>query len=459
MLDKVRAVTEKYIIPAQTNRLLIALSGGADSVCLLHVFLRLQGEYGLGVEALHLNHCLRADESDRDEGFVRALCGAVGIPLTVERAQVAALAEEAGESLEECARRIRYGFFEREAKSRGALVATGHNQDDNAETVILNLIRGTGLRGLCGIPRSRGIFVRPLLSLSRPEIEAYCHENGLKYVTDSSNASHDFTRNRIRHRIMPLLRAENPRFLERTAGMAERLRDDADFLDGLAEEALQSIGRDKGFDREAFLALPPAISLRVLMRILKGAGLSAGRDTVLSLAGMIRAGEGARSLGGDISLKSGKKSFRLIKKEKPQPFFSVDITVDELLAGGCRELYSGKIVSFSTRKHKVSKNMPEILKKGFTCAIDCDRISKIVTFRGRLPADRLRLNGRGCSKTLKNIFQEAGISPAGRTRLAVVADELGIIAVEGIGVCERAAISPETGRALILYFPEGRNAQ
>ena len=187
--------------------LVCAVSGGKDSVCLLHVMLSLQKELSITVEAAHLNHQLRGAESDRDEAFVRNLCDSLGVRLTVSRADVLSRCKQTGESVEEAARVLRYQFFE----SLGKPVATAHTQDDNLETVLLNLVRGTALRGLCGIPPKRGKIIRPMLCVSRAEVETYLEQHALSHVEDSTNASSLPLRNRLRHEVVPLLMRENPK--------------------------------------------------------------------------------------------------------------------------------------------------------------------------------------------------------------------------------------------------------
>lgn len=179
-----RFIRENELIkPGST--LVCAVSGGKDSVCLLHVMRSLQKELFITVKAAHLNHQLRGEESDRDEAFVRNLCESLSVPLTVSRADVLARCKETGESVEEAARVLRYRFF----ASLEGVVATAHTQDDNLETVLLNLVRGTALRGLCGIPPKRGQIVRPMLCVSRAEVEQYLLQNHLAHVEDSSNDS------------------------------------------------------------------------------------------------------------------------------------------------------------------------------------------------------------------------------------------------------------------------------
>ena len=173
MMDVLSAI-RIFGLSENEKNIAVALSGGADSVALLMGLYRLKEELGLTLSALHLNHCLRAEESDRDEAFVKRLCSKLYIPLTVGRADVNAVAEKEGISTELAARQVRYDFFEKNATG---VVATAHTADDNLETVIYRLTRATGINGLCGIPARRGIYIRPLLCCAREDIEAFLKEN------------------------------------------------------------------------------------------------------------------------------------------------------------------------------------------------------------------------------------------------------------------------------------------
>ena len=212
MLDTVKRTISDYMMLETGENVLVALSGGADSTALL-LSLR---ELGYPVRAFHLNHCLRGAESDRDEAFCRRLCEKLGVELTVERVDIAAAAGDS--AVEETARRIRYARLEHAA--HGAQIAVAHNADDNLETVLFHLVRGSGAKGVSGIPPVRGAVIRPLLFAERREIEAFLRENGQDYVTDSSNLSDDYTRNRLRHSVLPVLRGINEQAAQAGQGTA-----------------------------------------------------------------------------------------------------------------------------------------------------------------------------------------------------------------------------------------------
>ena len=202
MLDTVKRTISDYMMLETGENVLVALSGGADSTALL-LSLR---ELGYPVRAFHLNHCLRGAESDRDEAFCRRLCEKLGVELTVERVDIAAAAGDS--AVEETARRIRYARLEHAA--HGAKIAVAHNADDNLETMLFHLVRGTGAKGLTGIPPVRGRIIRPLIEVERREIEAFLRERGQDFVTDSTNADTAYTRNRLRQEVVPVLRELNP---------------------------------------------------------------------------------------------------------------------------------------------------------------------------------------------------------------------------------------------------------
>ena len=189
----------------RTGCVIAAYSGGADSTCLLYHLAHWCAENNVRLLAAHVNHGIRGDDADRDEAFCRETCETLGIPLAVRRENVPELARQTGRGLEETAREVRYTFFdELSAQHGGALIATAHNADDQLETVLFHLLRGSGLRGLCGIdPLRDGRFLRPLIADSGADIRRWCADNRIPYVTDATNADTDYTRNFIRHRLLP----------------------------------------------------------------------------------------------------------------------------------------------------------------------------------------------------------------------------------------------------------------
>ena len=276
----------KYNMLPRGSRVLCAVSGGADSMCLLHWLSSARAEYGITLFAAHYEHGLRGEESLRDAEFTRAQCDALGIPCRIGHGDVASYAVEHRLGTEDAARTLRYRFLEETAEDFGCdRIATAHSLNDNAETVLMNLCRGAGTRGLAGIPPVRGQLIRPLLSTDRDEIEDYLREHGIPHVEDSSNRSDDYTRNRIRHQMIPLLKEENPSVLRSIARTAELVREDDACLCRESERFLREHRQGNSIPSKALLRLEPAVASRVI-RAMCGSSVSMERTyALLTFAG------------------------------------------------------------------------------------------------------------------------------------------------------------------------------
>lgn len=266
-----------------------ALSGGADSVSLLQALITLRERLGITVSACHVNHCLRGEESDRDMQFCEDLCARLGVELKILKIDVAAQ-QQKHESLEECARRIRYAFFDE--VSRGKKLATAHNSNDCAETVILNMLRGTGLKGLCGIPPVRGNIIRPLIYCTRAEVERYCAENSLSFVTDSTNLCCDYTRNKVRHGILPQMLEINGSLFDTMSRMEKSLREDSELLEGMASEALEKAQKNGGWVAAELAKLPKPVRARAVKQILSANGIEPSALRINTTLEIIENGKG-----------------------------------------------------------------------------------------------------------------------------------------------------------------------
>ncbi len=287
--EKVKSAVCDYNMTVSGECVVVALSGGADSVSLLFALNSLAGELGITLSACHVNHGLRGEEADADMRFCQRLCERLGIELKLLKTDVRS-SQRKHESIEETARRIRYEFFAQ--VSDGKKLATAHNRNDSAETVLLNLMRGTGLKGLCGIPPVRGNIIRPLIYCTRQQVEEYCAENGLDYVTDKTNLCDDYTRNKVRHIILPEMMKINGSLPDTMARMERSLREDSDYLEAMADEALAAAKTYGGYKAAMLAELPKPIYSRAVRKILMDGGIEPSTLRITMAQEIINAGRG-----------------------------------------------------------------------------------------------------------------------------------------------------------------------
>ena len=392
MLNKLRRFAREQGLIAPGDTIVCAVSGGADSMALLWALYLLKDEWGLELSAAHFNHHLRGEESDRDEAFVRDFCEGYGIPLHLGQGNV-----EAGKKgLEAAARDARYAFL----STLPGKIATAHTADDNAETVLMHLIRGTGLKGLGGIAPRRGQLIRPLLSATRTDVESFLDEYAVAHIEDSSNGTDEFLRNRLRRHVMPLLKNENPKLAENLSATALRLRQDEEVLSHFAAAA----PRDIAFLRTLF----PSARNRVLMQILKESGVKEPEAIHIRL------------------LES------LVFSENPsaQANFPGGITIGRNY--GNLEVVSKcalQEIAFTCCEAEAIINTPD----AFTVVPVGD-----LYFRSRKTGDTIRLPGG--TKSIKKLFIDRKIPSARRDSVPILCDEAGILGIPGIGVnLDRAA--------------------
>ena len=421
MLSKVIKAIEKYGMLDGANRVTVALSGGADSVCLAHMLSILKGKYGFSLSAIHINHQLRGEESDRDQAFAEELCKSLDIPLTVRSVDVNGYANKTAQSIELAARELRYKAF---GELEG-VVATAHHTGDNLETVIYNMTRGTGLKGLCGIPPVRDNFIRPLIFCTREEIENYLLENSLSFVVDSSNLTNDYTRNILRHKVTPVLKGINPALERRTYSMCENLREEEDFLSLTASKIYLLCLKGDALDAELLSVQHSAIIKRVIaLYISERLGINLDSLHLNNLK--------------DITLRSGRASLpqncsAVCQKGK----FFIEKNGEE----DCRQEYSVETTD------ELIENTEKINSLFLKNAVDCDKIKGNLVIRTRAEGDSIRLEGRGCTKTLKKLFNEYKIPKYSREFLPVASDDEGVVWIYGIGVSERVAVDKTTRRS------------
>lgn len=404
MQNKLLAFIRQQNLIRTGDTVIAAVSGGADSVALLFALYLLKEKLGIRLEAAHFNHHLRGAESDRDEAFVKALCHRFDIPL-----HLGGEAVKAGKKgLEAAARDARYDYF----STLSGKIATAHTADDNAETVLMHLIRGTGLKGLGGIAPIRGNLIRPMLTVTRQENEAFLAEWCLGHVDDSSNESDDFLRNRLRHHVMPLLKAENPRLSENVSQMALRLRLDEEYLSS------QVVGIPRV---EELKALHPAIRSRHLEGFLKENGIKEPEDRhIKAVEGLLYAASPSARV--DLpGAAIGRNYDRLERVKQPElPETAVLTCPGEAVFGPYR------ICCCPAQELINTEDTFTILPQG----------ALLVT--ARRAGDEIRLPGG--TKKLKKLYIDRKIPAPQRSLLPVLRDEAGVLGVYSIGVSlDRAA--------------------
>ena len=449
--QKALCALRQYPLFSQGDRIAVGVSGGADSVALLRFLAALRPQFGWDLVVCHIHHGLRGAEADRDECFVRALAEQLGLPCAVSRIDAAALALRDHISVEEAGRTARYAFFAQTA-GEGGRIATAHTLDDSIETVLMNLVRGTGLRGLCGIPRIRGNIVRPLLDCTRAEVEDYLGALGQPYCTDSTNLTDDYTRNRIRHDILPRLCALNPNFPGAMARMLPRLAAQQALTDCLAAQSAQQLhAACGGLSRQGLSALPEPVCDRLLLRLLEQNRLPVSAAAVERMTETLRTGGkldlAARSwffvAQGDLAAVIYAPPGGIPPVPVPLPQEETPVILPFSPQKSLKLTLCNKIVANTSEKFNIS-----LLKY----AIDCDRIKGYSFMRTRRPGDTICIGKK--QLPLGEAWAAAGIPALLRPALMVLADEQGVLWAEGIGSSSRAAVTENTKQYVIIECQE-----
>lgn len=405
MLNKVLATLGRYEMVRPGDHVICAVSGGADSMALLWCMWLLRQKLGISVSAAHFNHHLRGAESDSDAEFVRDFCDFHDIPLFFGEGNVV----PGRKGLEAAAREARYAFL----RSLDGTVATAHTADDNAETVLMHLIRGSGLRGLGGVTPKSDRLIRPMLDVTRTEVEAFLREHWIRFVTDSSNRTDDYLRNRLRHHVMPLLKGENPSIATGLSAAAQRLRQDAQLLDALAEQIDPS-------DVAALRSAPPSLRRRALERLLRQNGFPEPSASHIEQAeGLVFSDKpSARAKFGPIHLV---RRYDRLAVER-EAFVVPTIPLPREGAVALPEL--GLLIRTGPASGEADGS------EAFTVC----PVGEMVV-RSRQSGDSLTT--RGGTKTLKKRFIDQKIPQWDRSAVPVIVDDLGVLGVRGFGPDEK----------------------
>ena len=446
METKILTTIQKYRMLEAGGSIVAGVSGGADSMCLLHFLYILRKDWNLTVIAAHVNHGLRGEEAKRDEEFVQSWCEAHGVPFEVLHADVNALAKVSGQGTEACGRDVRYRFFSGLAEKYGASIATAHTASDNAETVLFHLIRGTGTRGLSGIKPVRGNIVRPLIEITREEVEAYCRENDVPYLTDSTNLRDDYTRNRLRHHLVPLCKEINPSFEKGVLRLSETLSHDDTYIMEQAEAALDNARLGNGtYSGKMLAALPAPVLARAVMLCAQAFSCRCMEQKHISaVCGFIYEGAGACDLPCGLQAIVSQGMFRIVQKEKPAEKWEIPLTDAVSLTK-----YNKKLNVCVCSKMEYDKKT-KFNKKLLNNSMDYAIISKHPAFRTRREGDTFLPLGKNGTKTVKKLFNEYKIPREQRGKILLLARGSEVLWIDGYGVSPHAAVSDKTQRVLII---------
>ena len=433
MKEKVMATMERYRMLSRGERVVIGVSGGKDSVALLHILHALRNELQLTLTAVHIHHGIRGAEADRDERFVQSLCDGLGVELKCFHYNIPELAREQGIGEEACGRELRYKAFE----SIGAdKIATAHTLSDSIETTLFHLARGSGSRGLSGIPPMRGNIIRPLIDCTSEEVLAYLKEHALSYVEDSTNRSADYTRNKIRLELVPLLQELNPGFQTHMAQTQSILREQNDYLKAQAEQAAERCNMDAA----ALAALPPALqheTIRYLCQ--KRLGVMPDYIHTLALEQML-SGKCASvqiNSGAVLRVRAGRLEF-------PEPTAAVQYAF---------RLQPGSYdIGIGTLNVQVlnCKQIENLKAHAFSFAVDYDTIKSNPVCRNRQAGDRFYDAKRKVSKSMKKYLNEIAFAPEKRGAFPVFC--VGETVIGTLGSAPAKAYAPDEHTKKVLYI-------
>ena len=460
LLIKIRETIKKYSMLEPGDRVVIAVSGGPDSVCLLSVLHALAKDLDLTLHVAHLDHMFRGEESADEALFVEGLAKKFNIAATIKKIDVPAFCRERGLSAQAGAREIRYGFLANVAEKVGAArIATGHTAADQAETFLMRLVRGAGVSGLSAIPPKRGNIIRPLIEATREDVLDYLKSAGLEYATDPSNARPVYTRNRIRSDVLPVLREFNPRIVETLAAEASLLRDEDEAIEAYVTQMMQGMfDQEEGIiaiKRAEFNALPPALRRR-MFRLAAGlinAGSPAlSRVQVDEALGFIAGSQTGRAM----RLPHG------LRVEREYERFNLSTTQE------AKHFSHALAVRGTTTIPELGIEIERVLSDGgsawetddknyrWQALFDYDKIRPLLTLRNRRPGDRFCPAGMGGrSKKLQDYLVDEKVPRRKRDAVPLLCSGEDILWVVGLRTDERFLPQAEAKRVLVVRVKNG----
>ncbi|MRX72971.1 tRNA lysidine(34) synthetase TilS [Bacillus lacus] len=442
------------ILPFST--ITVGVSGGPDSLALLHLLAEMRTRKNLKLAAVHLDHMFRGEESEREMNFVISFCKKLQIPCEAKQVDVKAYQEARGLSSQVAARECRYAFYKEAMEKHGAgFLALGHHADDQVETILMRLARGSTGEGTAGIPVSRsfhnGVLIRPLLGTPKSDILSYCEEHGLQPRFDPSNDSDTYTRNRFRQIVLPFLKQENPRVHERFQHFSENLREDEAYLEALTEKELHKVFKRKGkheaeLDSTGFNNMASPLQRRAIQLILnylyKQVPPSISSIHIEKLRALISQKHPSGSLDypkGLKVIKSYQKCLFTFEQEKHTPFMK------ELSVPGIMDLENGYQIIAELKSNYLERS-------NFSITMNPESISLPLVIRSRKQGDKMKLMGMNGSKKVKDIFINEKIPIHKRESWPIVEDAEGnIVWIPGLKKSAFAVSDPK-GENIVLHY-------
>lgn len=433
----------KYKLIEKNDFVAVALSGGADSVSLLHMLCSVKEKYNLTLYAIHINHMIRGEEAERDEEFCREFCKKLSVKLFVKKINVPSIAEKEKISTELCGRNVRYKEFDELSKKLNCKIATAHTLSDNAETLMINLVRGTSLNGLCAIPERRDYIIRPLILCDRAYIENYCRENSLDYVTDSTNLTDDYTRNKIRHNVIPELKKINPSF----EASLKRLCDDAKllsvYLDKQTDKAVADSRLAFGYSAKKICEQDKIIRQNVIKKICVENGADIPEHIHIELIDNALFESGCVDLCGNFRAVV-KQGILRIENTEPVNNFSEEILFADVI---------NKEFTFDNIKYFV-KEITDFDDLTDNPIYLSEKETKNAVIRTRRQGDKIFFKDRNITKPLRKAMNEFKIPSELRDRLPLVAVNNEILWCDGINSVQTSYSAEK--RKFIIICEQGR---
>ncbi|MFV0413558.1 MAG: tRNA lysidine(34) synthetase TilS [Oscillospiraceae bacterium] len=448
MEEKVLQFIRQNRLFADNSNVITALSGGADSMALFHFLYKNRQGLGISLQAAHFNHGLRGNEADGDAAFVESTCQSYGVELFTKKVDMAALAKPRGLGTEEWARLLRYRFFEELAGRQQAVVATAHTLSDNAETVLFHAIRGSGPRGLSGIPVKRSFLVRPFLCVSRSEIEEYCQRHKLEYVTDSTNQSTVYSRNQIRLQALPALEKAHPGAQSALGRMAADMAQLDQYLARQAQQVVRQAKTETGFLASQLLQAAQPVRLYALSFI---AARPVSRNKLALMERVLKGELAVLQLGENTLFTRRGEEVLLTMPVRPMLPPAGEEPPVVLLQEGETSLFGGyRLLVKIQKKEEIAGFLYKTAQKSFTFVADYDKITKNSVFRTRRPGDCFSPPGRGLTKTLKKWMNEQKTPVEQRWKWPLLCAGGTVLWVWGTGFCEGVGVTEKTTRILSI---------